>query len=306
VSDPVRYYLSEDGKRLGPYSADQIRKRLNQGKSAETDYIWRDGFDDWKSIADVLSELPPEEPPPALEAIIPSSLTINHFEFPDIPTTKLEIPARGFYEPKATLSQKNKLMKLGCTTPELLRNLGRDQASFMIDAFLDDAQAVFQHERHKLALAQRRAVGIALLVLFAMAALCIVVWMVVTLVGRSSSMQNPVAVERQEAQGSPNGASTASVRTIPPDAIVDQIVVRPSTSPLTPSSPSSSENFFDLKVGATVSLNRDVAVQVGSRVITLAGGHRMTFLGREGRDAARIRYAGADYIVPFSALRPAR
>jgi hypothetical protein len=55
-----------------------------------------------------------------------------------------------------------------------------------------------------------------------------------------------------------------------------------------------------------VSLNRDVAVQVGSRVITLAGGHRMTFLGREGKDAARIRYAGADYIVPFSALRPAQ
>jgi hypothetical protein len=53
-----------------------------------------------------------------------------------------------------------------------------------------------------------------------------------------------------------------------------------------------------------VNLNRDVAVQAGSRVITLAGGHRMTFLGREGRDAARIRYAGADYIVPFSAIRP--
>ena len=306
MSDPIHYYLSEDGKRLGPYSAQQIRKRLNQGKSTETDYIWRDGFEGWKRITDVLSELPSEEPPPAPEAVIPSSLTINHPGFPDIPTAKLEIPARGVFEPKATLSQKNKLMKLGCTTPELLRNLGRDQASFMIDAFLDDAQAVFQHERHKLALAQRRAVGIALLVLLAMAALCIVVWMVVTLVGRSSSMQNPVAVEWQEAQRSPNGASTASVRTIPPDAIVDQIVVRPSTSPLTVSSPSSSENFFDLKVGATVSLNRDVAVQVGSRVITLAGGHRMTFLGHEGRDAARVRYAGADYIVPFSALRPAR
>jgi hypothetical protein len=61
----------------------------------------------------------------------------------------LEIPARGVFEPKATLSQKNKLMKLGCTTPELLRNLGRDRASFMIDALLDDDQAVFQHERDK-------------------------------------------------------------------------------------------------------------------------------------------------------------
>ena len=61
-------------------------------------------------------------------------------------------------------------MKLGCTTPELLRNLGRDQASFMIDAFLRDAQAVFQHERDEGAAAQRRAVGIALCVLLAIAA----------------------------------------------------------------------------------------------------------------------------------------
>ena len=135
MSDPIRYYLSEDGKRLGPYSARQIRKRLNQGKSVGTDYIWRDGLEDWKCIADVLSELPSEEPPPAPEPVIPSSLTINHPGFSDIPTTKLEIPRRGVFEPKATLSQRNKLMKLGCTTPELLRNLGRDQASFMIDAF---------------------------------------------------------------------------------------------------------------------------------------------------------------------------
>jgi hypothetical protein len=306
VSDPVRYYLSEDGKRLGPYSAQQIRKRLNQGKSVETDYIWRDGFEDWKSIADVLSELPTEEPPPAPEAVIPSSLTINHPGFADIPTTKLDIPPRGVFEPKATLSQKNKLMKLGCTTPELLRNLGRDQASFMIDAFLEDAQAVFQHEQGKRDAAQRRAIGIAMCVLLAIGAICMVVWMVVTLIGTLSSTQKPVAVERRGARRSAGESSTSSVPTNPSNAVVNRVGVGPSTSPLAASSPSDSESFLELKVGATVSLNRDVAVQVGSRVITLAGGHRMTFLGREGRDAARVRYAGADYIVPFSALRPAR
>jgi len=52
--------------------------------------------------------------------------------------------------------------------------------------------------------------------------------------------------------------------------------------------------LFDLKVGATVSLNRDVPVQVGSRMVTLGANHRMTFLGREGSDAVRIRYAGAN------------
>jgi hypothetical protein len=304
VSDPIRYYLSADGKRLGPYSAEQIRKRLNQGKSVETDYIWRNGFEDWKYIADVLSELPVEEPPPAPEAEIPSSLTINHPGFSDIPTTKLEIPPKGVFEPKATLSQKNKLMKLGCTTPELLRNLGRDQASFMIDAFLADAQEVFQHERDKRDAAQRRTIGIALCVLLAIAAICMVVWMAVTLIGTSSSMQKPVAQENQGAQRWPNGPSASSVRTASPNA-VGQVGVGSSTSPPAANSPSYLQNLFDLKIGATVSLNRDVPVQAGSRVITLAGGHRMTFLGREGRDAARVRYVGADYIVPLSAIRPA-
>src|SRR5207248_234997 len=99
-------------------------------------------------------------------------------------------------------------MKLGCTTPELLRNLGRDQASFMIDAFLRDAQAVFQHERDKGAAAQRRAVGIALSVLLAIAAICMVGWMIVTLIRRSSSMPpKSVAIERQAAQRSPDGSS---------------------------------------------------------------------------------------------------
>ena len=77
MSDPIHYYLSVDGKRVGPYSAEQIRKKLNQGKLTETDYIWRDGFEGWKYITDVLSELPSEEPPPAPEALIPSSLQRN-------------------------------------------------------------------------------------------------------------------------------------------------------------------------------------------------------------------------------------
>ena len=71
----------------------------------------------------------------------------------------------------------------------------------MIDAFLRDAQAVFQHERDKLAAAQRRAVGIALSVLLAIAAICMVVWMVVTLIRTSSSMPpKAVALERQAGQ----------------------------------------------------------------------------------------------------------
>jgi hypothetical protein len=109
MSDPIHYYLSVDGKRLGPYSAEQIRKRLNQGKSTETDYIWRDGFEGWKYITDVLSELPSEEPPPAPEAVIPSSLTINHPGFADFPTTKLDIPQRGVFRTKSNAKPKKQV-----------------------------------------------------------------------------------------------------------------------------------------------------------------------------------------------------
>ena len=58
------------------------------------------------------------------------------------------------------------------------------------------------------------------------------------------------------------------VGTTPPDAIVNHIGVGSSISPLAASSPSDSENSSDPKVGATVRLNRDIPVQVGSRVIT--------------------------------------
>src|SRR6266550_6800131 len=132
---------------------------------------------------------------------------------------------------------------------------------------------------------------------------CMVVWMAVTLIGTSSSMQKPVAQENQGAQRWPNGPSASSVRTASPNA-VGQVGVGSSTSPPAANSPSYLQNLFDLTIGATVSLNRDVPVQAGSRVITLAGGHRMTFLGREGRDAARVRYVGADYIVPLPPFGP--
>jgi GYF domain 2 len=302
VSDPIRYYLSEEGKRLGPYSAQQIRKRLNQGKSVQTDYIWRDGFEDWKCIADVMSELPSEEPPPAPEPVIPSSLSINHPGFPDIPTTKLDIPPRGVFEPKATLSQKNKLMKLGCTTPELLRNLGRDQASFMIDAFLEDAQAVFDHESHRLALAQRlaqrRAVGIALSVLLAIAAICVVVWMVVALIGISSSTRKPVTLEPQVSKRSLNGLSKSSTPTISPNAIVDRVGVAPSTSPLTVSSPLGFTPVRDPKV-VTITKPISIAVLYGS--VNIPAGTKLPFLSRAG-DKVRVRYYdGAGYDIPISA-----
>ena len=45
---------------------------------------------------------------------------------------------------------------MGCQNPEVLRNLGRDQASFMIDAFIRDKDEAIQFELGKRA-AQRSA-----------------------------------------------------------------------------------------------------------------------------------------------------
>jgi hypothetical protein len=146
--DGRQYFVALDGKQSGPYKGQQIRNKLQQGKLRESDYIWREGMQDWSQIGSMLNELPGAEPPPAPEPDHIRKLTITHPD--DFPTTELEVPEKGIYEPPATMSQKNALMKLGCKNPEALRSLGRDQASFMIDAFQRDKQAVVAYEIAKI------------------------------------------------------------------------------------------------------------------------------------------------------------
>jgi len=149
-----QYFVAADGKQSGPYKAQQIRNRLQQAKLRESDYLWREGMSDWAQISSMLNELPGAAPPPVPEPDRIRKLTITHPD--DCPTSELEIPERGIYEPPATMSQKNALMKMGCKNPEMLRLLGRDQASFMIGAFQRDKEAVVAYELSKIKAARQR------------------------------------------------------------------------------------------------------------------------------------------------------
>jgi hypothetical protein len=140
------YFVTIDGKQHGPYRATQIRSKLGQGKLAETDFIWCDGMPKWVPVGSIIAEFPGVTPPPVPEDAITriTKLTITHPN--EFPTTVLDMPEKGIYEPAATLKQKNLLMKFGCKEAELLKHLGREQASFMIDAFIKDKEELLNFE----------------------------------------------------------------------------------------------------------------------------------------------------------------
>lgn len=159
------YFVAIDGKQFGLYKGQQIRNKLASGKVRESDFIWRDGLADWVSISSLLEEFPGADPPPLPEANVIRHLTITHPN--ELDPTELEVPEKGIYEPPATLSQKNKLMKLGCKSPDALRNLGRDQASFMIDVFSRDTDAVVAYELEKRRKENKRRQGKMVLIAIA-------------------------------------------------------------------------------------------------------------------------------------------
>jgi hypothetical protein len=160
------YFISVGGQQSGPFKGQQIRNKLSQGKIAETDFIWREGMSDWAQIASMIDELPGIEPPTPPPSDLPTSLTIDHPAELDLPPTVLAIPPKGIYEPAATLKQKNLLMKMGYKNPETLRHIGRDQASFMIDAVKTDLEHAVQHELAKRAEEKQRRQNKAAAIVF--------------------------------------------------------------------------------------------------------------------------------------------
>ena len=144
----ANYFVAVDGKTSGPFKGQQIRNKLNQGKLLESDFIWREGMKDWLPLSEIVGEIPGTSVPALPEQDSgPHSMLMEHPN--ELPPTEVEIPPKGIYEPPATLSQKNTLMKFGCKNPETLRRLGRDQASFMINAFEENALAFVQYEAGK-------------------------------------------------------------------------------------------------------------------------------------------------------------
>src|SRR6266496_5128069 len=169
------YFVAVDGKTSGPFKGQQIRNKLNQGKLLESDFIWREGITEWLPISKIMREIPGVDLPALPEQDAgPHSMLMEHPN--ELPPTEVEIPPKGIYEAPATLSQKNALMKFGCKNPETLDRLGRDQASFMIDAFQRDAVAFVQYEEGKQRKKSAKAAFTIAAILFVLALLAAIVY----------------------------------------------------------------------------------------------------------------------------------
>ncbi len=160
------YFVAVDGKTSGPFKGQQIRNKLNQGKLLESDFIWREGITEWLPISKIMREIPGVDLPALPEQDAgPHSMLMEHPN--ELPPTEVEIPPKGIYEPPATLSQKN---------PETLRRLGRDQGSFMINAFERDALAFVKYEAEKQREKKGKAAYTIAVVVFVLALLAAIVY----------------------------------------------------------------------------------------------------------------------------------
>ncbi len=60
----MEYYLAKDGERLGPFSLDEVKQKLNEGSIRNTDMVWTAGQADWRPIYEfpALASTPPPMP----------------------------------------------------------------------------------------------------------------------------------------------------------------------------------------------------------------------------------------------------
>ena len=63
----VQYYLVENGVTTGPFTFDQVKQRLTEGKTRREDLIWKPGLAEWvriDSLPEFAQATPPAPPPP--------------------------------------------------------------------------------------------------------------------------------------------------------------------------------------------------------------------------------------------------
>jgi len=62
------YWLAREGQQFGPYSADDLRRMLTDGRATATDAVWKEGMAGWEPLSQVIlvSSAPPPPPPPPL------------------------------------------------------------------------------------------------------------------------------------------------------------------------------------------------------------------------------------------------
>lgn len=63
----VQYFLVENGATTGPFSFDQVKQRLAEGRTRREDLIWKPGLPEWvriDSLPEFAQAAPPAPPPP--------------------------------------------------------------------------------------------------------------------------------------------------------------------------------------------------------------------------------------------------
>jgi GYF domain 2 len=75
TSGKIEWYLARDGQQHGPLTEDELDKFIELGHLKPTDLLWRAGFDDWRTAAQVFPPLPPapQRPEPVPPAAPPAS-----------------------------------------------------------------------------------------------------------------------------------------------------------------------------------------------------------------------------------------
>jgi hypothetical protein len=58
--NPRKFHLSRDGQTLGPYSDEELRQFLAEGRLTANDFVWWEGQADWRPASEVFDVLSPD------------------------------------------------------------------------------------------------------------------------------------------------------------------------------------------------------------------------------------------------------
>ena len=77
----VTFFVSQAGKPAGPFSTQELKRKLKAGELSYTDFLWQSDQESWRMMADYFSAdfPPPKEPPPGVQVSGEKKLTERQF-----------------------------------------------------------------------------------------------------------------------------------------------------------------------------------------------------------------------------------
>ncbi|MCX7808684.1 MAG: DUF4339 domain-containing protein, partial [Deltaproteobacteria bacterium] len=84
ISADAVWYVAVDGEQKGPLTPAQIGEMIAEGRVGWDVYVWREGFDDWKSAQDV---------PELIQAIRGGALSAGSPSTSEVPLVSGEVAA---------------------------------------------------------------------------------------------------------------------------------------------------------------------------------------------------------------------